>query len=185
MTSLIHAVWHCGPNDSTEHFVLTATDNGWLMRGIVMIPIDDEPGEIRYEITADKLWRTQGAVIHIGDKTIEISVDGDEWWIDDVMNDDLRGCVDIDLGWTPATNTLPIRRLGLNVGESAETVAAWLRFPEMEFIPANQTYTRVSDNLWRYRSGRADYDLEVSPDGVVCRYGDLWWGSVQAAISRS
>ena len=154
MTSLVHAVWHCGPNDSTEHFVLTATDNGWLMRGIVMIPIDDEPGEIRYQITADKLWRTQEAVIDIGDETMEISVDGDVWRIDNVINDDLRGCVDIDLGWTPATNTLPIRRLELDVGESAETMAAWLRFPEMEFIPANQTYTRVSENLWRYRSGR-------------------------------
>ena len=180
MTSRVHAVWHCKPNDSTEHFVLAGTDDGWLMRGIVMIPIDDKPSEIRYEVTADKLWRTQGAVIHIGDETTEISVTDNEWWVDGVLNDDLRGCIDIDLGWTPATNTLPIRRLRLDVGESAETVTAWLRFPEMEFVPASQNYTRVSDNLLRYQSGQTDYDLEVSADGVVCRYGDLWWGSVEA-----
>jgi hypothetical protein len=107
-------------------------------------------------------------------------VNSDEWLVDDVMNDDLKGCVDIDLGWTPATNTLPIRCLGLHVGESAETVSAWLRFPEMDSTAATQSYTRVSDNLWRYRSGHIDYDLEVSADGVVCRYGDLWWGSVEA-----
>lgn len=180
MTTDIHAVWHCDPNSSTEHFVLAGSDDGWLMRGIVMIPIDDEPAEIRYEVTADKLWRTQGAVIHIGDETIEISVIDNEWWVDGVLNDDLKGCIDIDLGWTPSTNTLPIRRLGLDVGESAETVTAWLRFPEMEFISSSQTYTRVSNNLWRYRSGGTDYDLEVSADGVVGRYGDLWWGSVEA-----
>lgn len=180
MTSQIHAVWHCEPNDSIEHFVLTGTDDGWLMRGIVMIPIGDEPAEIRYEVTADKLWRTRRAGIYIGDETIEISVNGDEWSVDGVRNSDLTGCIDIDLGWTPATNTLPIRRLGLDVGESAETVAAWLRFPEMELIPSIQNYTRISDNLWRYRSSRTDYPLEVSPDGVVCRYGDLWWGSVEA-----
>ena len=160
--------------------MLSGTNDGWLMRGIVMIPIDDEPGEIRYEIRADKLWRTLGAVIHIGDESIDISVNDNEWWVNDVMNVDLRGCVDIDLGFTPATNTLPIKRLGLDVGESAETVSAWLRFPEMDFTAATQSYTRVSDNLWRYRTGHTDNDLEVSADGVVCRYGDLWWGSVEA-----
>jgi len=31
---------------------------------------------------------------------------------------DLAGCSDVDLGWTPATNILPIRRTGLVVGGS-------------------------------------------------------------------
>ena len=36
-------------------------------------------------------------------------------------------CVDVDLSFTPATNTLPIRRLGLDIGEEAEIHVAWLR----------------------------------------------------------
>ena len=36
----------------------------------------------------------------------------------------LDGCPDVDFGWTPATNTVPIRRLGLEVGETASITAA-------------------------------------------------------------
>jgi hypothetical protein len=180
MTPQIHAVWHCEPNESVEHFVLASTNAGWLLRGIVMITIDDEPSEIRYEVTADDLWRTREATIRLGDETIDVAVSDGQWWINDVINDDLMGCIDLDLGWTPATNTLPIRRLGLDVGESAQIHTAWLRYPEMSFVSATQTYSRVSDRIWRYQSGQADYELEVT-EGVVCRYGDLWWGSVQAA----
>lgn len=38
------------------------------------------------------------------------------------------GALDIDLGFTPATNLLPIRRLDLAVGERAEVRTALLRF---------------------------------------------------------
>src|SRR5712664_99467 len=38
---------------------------------------------------------------------------------------------DIDLAVTPATNTLPIRRLNLEVGQSQEVTAAWLKFPDL------------------------------------------------------
>ena len=179
----VHAVWLCGPYDSTEHFVLSETPTGWSMRGVVSISIDDEPAEIRYEVATDREWSTRSAQIELDQRTIDVSVTEEGWIVDGVLVPDLTGCVDIDLGWTPSTNTLPMRRLDIGVGETAETRAAWLSFPELVFSPASQTYTRLASNRWRYRSGGADYEIETSPDGVVCRYGDMWWGSVGRAPS--
>lgn len=56
----------------------------------------------------------------------------------------IQGCVDIDLGWTPSTNTLPIRRLQLGVGTSSGPItAAWVRFPELKLEPLPQEYRNL------------------------------------------
>ena len=54
-------------------------------------------------------------------------------------------CVDVDLSFTPATNTLPIRRLGLDIGEEAEIHVAWLVWPELTVQPVLQRYTRLAE----------------------------------------
>ena len=51
----------------------------------------------------------------------------------------------MDLSATPSTNTLPIRRLALDVGASREVRAAWIRFPSCEIAPLPQRYTRLAD----------------------------------------
>jgi hypothetical protein len=91
---------------------------------------------------------------------------------------DVDGALDIDLGFTPATNTLPIRRLALAVGESAAVRSAWLRFPELRFEPLEQTYTRETAQTFRYRA-MVDGEpfaarLDTDPFGRVVRYEGLW-----------
>ena len=65
----------------------------------------------------------------------------------------LKGCTDIDLGCSPSTNTLPIRRLRLAVGASSTIQAAWVLFPQLEVVKAAQTYTRLDEYTYRYASG--------------------------------
>ena len=59
----------------------------------------------------------------------------------------------MDLGCSPSTNTLPIRRLGLAVGTSKTIQAAWITFPELRVQKAAQTYTRLDEVTYRYASG--------------------------------
>ena len=95
----------------------------------------------------------------------------------------LDGCHDVDLGWTPATNTVPIRRLGLEVGETASITAAWVRFPELDVVASEQRYTRLGNDRWQYRSG--DYDYELVTDettGLVLSYGDDLWRAVATSF---
>src|SRR5579864_4908705 len=88
----------------------------------------------------------------------------------------VAGCLDVDLAFTPATNILPLRRLGLAVGESREMTAAWVRFPDLSVEPLAQRYTRLDERRVRYesRGGAFTADLEVDELGLVVSYPPLW-----------
>ena len=49
--------------------------------------------------------------------------------VDGAVTRGLKGCTDVDLECSPATNTLPIRRLRLAVEAREQVQAAWIRFP--------------------------------------------------------
>ena len=80
------------------------------------------------------------------------------------------GCTDVDLGLSPSTNTLPIRRLNLAIGASHTIQAAWVVFPELSVQKAAQTYTRVDEFTYRYSSGTFEAELGVDDDGLVTSY---------------
>ena len=88
---------------------------------------------------------------------------------------DVRGCDDVDLALTPATNTLPIRRLNLQIGSSESVIAAWLKFPELTVQPLSQRYTRLSKDTYRYESNTG-FSAEIVVDdlGLVTAYPGGW-----------
>jgi uncharacterized protein YdeI (YjbR/CyaY-like superfamily) len=100
------------------------------------------------------------------------------WTRDGEPQPHLEGAPDVDLGFTPATNTLPIRRLDLAVGESGRVRSAWLRFPELRLEPLDQTYTREAERVYRYLA-QVDGEpftarLDTDELGRVLRYEGLW-----------
>jgi hypothetical protein len=107
---------------------------------------------------------------------IEIAVDAARrWWLDGVEMPSVAGCIDIDIAFTPATNLLPLRRLGLTAGETASVRAAWLRFPGFTLEPLEQHYRRLDRIRYRYESGGGRYspELQVNSAGFVTFYPDL------------
>jgi hypothetical protein len=52
----------------------------------------------------------------------------------------LDGCVDLDFGFTPATNLVPARRVALEVGQDADVPVAWLEVPDGTLTPLHQRY---------------------------------------------
>jgi len=176
-----HIVWHCALLASSEHASLLEQEDDHRLRGIVVLPRGGAPCHIDYEVIADRDWLPRVCVVAV---TLPGEVRRIELTSDPVGRSDLDGraarfldgCGDIDLGWTPATNTIPIRRLGLEIGETASTLAAWVRFPELDVVANAQHYTRLAPDRWRYRSG--DYDFELVTDvttGLVLAYGDDLW----------
>ena len=143
----------------------------------------DVPGneEARVERTVTG-WRLTGELeVEAGGRPIrfELAADGaGNWTRDGSPVPELAGALDVDLGFTPATNTLPIRRLALAVGESAPVRSVWLRFPELRLEPLEQTYTREAERSFRYRAlvdgepfiARLDTDVF----GRVLHYEGLW-----------
>jgi hypothetical protein len=88
----------------------------------------------------------------------------------------VRGCVDIDLGFTPSTNLIVLRRLSLKVGQRAEAPAAYLQFPEMGLALLPQTYRRIGRSEYEYEAPTVGYSgtIKVSSSGAVIRYPGLF-----------
>ncbi len=89
----------------------------------------------------------------------------------------IGNCVDLDFGFTPATNLLQLRRLALDEGQAADAPAAWLSaLPagSLELLP--QRYERRTAATYWYEAPSVGYAalLEVAPTGFILRYPGLW-----------
>ena len=140
---------------------------------------------LNYHVTADAGWHTQSASVNgwLGETEIHVHlmVDASQrWWLNEVEIPQVQGCTDVDLNFSPSTNTLPIRRLDLEIGAWAQVQTAWLRFPGFTLEPLSQRYTRLEKGLYRYESGEGRFsaDLRVSAAGLVTNYPGVWTAEV-------
>jgi hypothetical protein len=158
-----------------EHCTLSLRDSGLSLIGTVLGSEGGVPVRIEYRVLADGAGFT--TAVHVRDLrgfdqralTVERSGKG-AWTVNGAPAPALKGCTDIDLGCSPSTNTLPIRRLRLADGAVSTIKAAWVRFPELEVVKAAQTYTRLDEFTYRYASGDFAADLTVDADGLVASY---------------
>lgn len=177
--------WRSAELDSAERFTGRRTAEGWRLDGLVVLPVGGEPSRIAYRVETDPAWRTRRVEVAVGSEggdrriTFEATPAGG-WTVDGGPVPELDGCVDVDLGFTPATNTLSIRRLAgtLALGETRELAVAWLPFPELVARRNVQSYTWLGGDRWLYRSDEFEAELVVDPDGYVLRYGDDLWSAV-------
>jgi uncharacterized protein len=164
-----------------------APDGGWRLSGTVVMAWRGEPCALTYSVDLDERWRTRGAFAAggIGGRRFEGLVLADErqrWTLNGDEVAGVAGCADVDLAFSPSTNLLPVRRLALEVGESAGVRAAWLRFPELVLEPLEQRYTRIGEREYLYESRGGAFRAELTVDevGLVVRYGDIWSAEASA-----
>ncbi len=164
-----------------EHFRLWQGADGPRLAGTVLIAHDRVPVQVEYEITCSHAWETRSLRVVVSRgataRRMEIVVDDHHhWWRDGEELGAVAGCLDVDLSVTPATNTLPIRRMDLGVGGAREVTAAWVRFPELFIEPLAQRYTRIAERQFHYesRGGAFATELEVDDLGLVIRYPPAW-----------
>lgn len=88
----------------------------------------------------------------------------------------LTDALDVDLGYSPLFNTLPIRRLGLGSatpGTAHRILVAWVDVPTLVVTAAEQTYTAVDGGNAHFASGTFQTDLQLDADGFVTKYPGL------------
>jgi len=161
-----------------EHCTLTLRDGGLSLVGTVLGAEGGLPTWVEYRVLADGAGLTTAA--HVRDlrgfvqRSISLARDvRGRWTVDGQAAPALRSCTDVDLGCSPSTNTLPIRRLRLAIGASRTIQAAWVRFPELTVVKAAQTYTRLAEFTYRYASGDFEAELTVDDEGLVTTYA-VW-----------
>ena len=163
--------------DSCRLFQLT---NGWRLSGVAVFWGGRYPCHFHYEVVTDSAWRTRRAGVngYLGNRAINMRINaaGNRWKVNSELQDNIAGCLDVDLGFTPATNLIAIRRLSLKVGQYAEAPAAYLAFPTMHFVKLAQTYYRTGRNEYEYEAPTVGYagTLQVTSSGAIVHYPGLF-----------
>jgi hypothetical protein len=156
-------------------------DSSWHLAGTAVFAHHAHPCRLDYIVVCNVAWQTVSATVQgwVGDQTIavEVSVDATRrWWLNGRECPTVAGSTDIDLNFSPSTNLLPIRRLGLAIGQEAQVQAAWLRFPSFTLEPLDQRYRRLDAVTYRYESAGGTFttDLRVNAAGLVTLYPHGW-----------
>jgi hypothetical protein len=173
-------IWRRVDQPGHEAARLSPQESGWRLTGTAVFASDGRPCRLDYAVVCDPDWRTHSGRVTgwLGKDLVEVEVaaDAGRWRLNGVECRDVAGCLDLDLNFSPSTNLLPIRRLGLAVGAEARVRAAWLRFPSFALEPLDQLYRRTGDASYRYESGGGAFvrDLRVDATGFVIDYPGFW-----------
>jgi len=164
-----------------EQAQLNWTATGPRISGMVLTAHDGKPMRVEYRIDCDEDWRTRRVQIlqWLSDAYSRLCLEHDQdgrWRTNGQPDETLAGCTDVDLGITPSTNTLPIRRLAMRVGAISEVRAAWVRFPELTVTRAQQSYERVTAQEYIYRNRDSGFTapITIDPLDLVQEYGGVW-----------
>jgi hypothetical protein len=156
-------------------------DGQRLLAGSALFLHEASPCRLDYSITCTSTWETVSASVQgwIGQDEIHVAISVDashRWRLNGTEVSPVAGSFDLDLNFSPSTNLLPIRRLNLDVGQSADVTSAWLRFPSFRLEPLIQTYRRLAESVYRYESAGGSFvrDLTVNEAGLVTQYPGFW-----------
>ncbi len=151
----------------------------------VVLAFDEEHGPFRltYRLTWDEAWRLRNADLLVATERstqlVRLRTDGHGQWQDGDGRGiaELDGCVDVDIWPTPFTNSFPIRREPMAVGERRQFRMAWIFAPTLTVHAQPQAYTRLADRLYLFENldgSGFKAQLPVDEDGIVLDYPALF-----------
>lgn len=154
------AAWrHLDVRGGFEVLFLRYEDDHYYLNGHVTAVEHGEAWAIRYRLTLDSSWTTRSA--HVigrsarGEHEVKLEANGaGTWRVDGNSMAELSGCIDVDLEASACTNTLPVNRLRLEVGQVSDVPAVYVRTPDLRVERLEQTYERLANTG---RKSRYDY----------------------------
>ena len=187
MSNAVRTVtWLSSDWNGQETCTLSQHSDGWEFVGRATGEADGQSVVVDYAISTDQAWQTQQVSVTMSTEHPQshqhcvLARDHHGRWTaqgeDCPPLDAIQGLHDIDIQITPSSNTLPINRLEMAIGEGADVTAAWVRIPEFVVEPLPQRYTRVAARTYAYESNDGDFTatLEVDDLGLVITYDPGW-----------
>jgi len=164
---------------------LERNDVAWQLDGAAAFRHEDgRIAQLHYRVRCDKHFHTQWATVRgwLGAAAIDLSITrtAKGWAVNDAPVLDLAHCADLDLGFTPATNLLPVRRMHLRPGEKSDAPAAWLDLSEDGLGLLEQRYECLGATRYAYTTPRLGgrIELQLTQDGFVRDYPALWAAAI-------
>lgn len=179
MHTLATAFWRRLDVPGHDAASLRQTEHGYALLGQSVFRDSDGPVALRYALELKADWSTvEGRITgFIGERQIDDHiVRTPKGW---TFNDRDRGMADVldlDLGFTPATNMIQLKRVALAVGESTTFDVAWLDAGAKDLERLAQTYRRADEVRYPYKSPQNGYRETIVLDrtGFAASYPDLW-----------
>jgi hypothetical protein len=160
---------------------LTRTTVGWRIEGSTVFRYEGAPASLAYEVSCRDDWQTHNGQVHgwVGESQVAVTIERIPdlgWALNGTEMPGLDDCIDLDFGFTPATNLLQLRRIALAVGDGADVPVAWIDLPDWTLLRVHQRYERIAERRYAYRSPSFDYSavIEVDDVGFARTYPDLW-----------
>ncbi|SFU20656.1 putative glycolipid-binding domain-containing protein [Sedimentitalea nanhaiensis] len=153
----------------------------WVLDGAAVYLENRDITNVRYRVRCDSNWICKSAYVHgwCGPTKVDVEIareDDGLWRCNGMEITAVSGAWDVDLGFTPTTNTCAIRRLGLDVGQRKRGVAAWLDASDWKLKPLEQYYDRFAATGYEYGSSEHGFQARLETDnfGFVREYPGLW-----------
>jgi hypothetical protein len=179
MTIAATVLWRRLDTPGHDACRLEQYEGGWRLEGTAVFRHESGAARLTYEARCDAEWRSRSGRVAgwLGPQWVDFNVartSGD--WVINGVAVSLDRCVDLDFGFTPATNLFQLRRLALPIGGFADAPAAWLDPSAGVLVALPQRYERRTDTRYGYHAPSVDYaaELEVDASGFVRRYPGLW-----------
>jgi uncharacterized protein len=174
------ALWRRLDTPGHDAARLVRTDLGWSLRGTAVFRHEAGPACIGYALHLDLSWRTMRGEVRgfLAGRSVSHAITrGPEGWrLDGMPVAGLDRLLDLDYGFTPATNLPQIRRLGLAPGQAADLPVAWFDLGSATLTELPQRYERRDETTYRYAAPTVPYEglLVLSRSGFVRSYPLLW-----------
>lgn len=160
-----------------------AIADGYRVSGTALTLVDEGPCEIRYSILTNSAWLTTTAGAHVrgpgGDRRLALSSNGaGSWHVTDQPVAELDGATDVELDWTPAGHTVTINRLGLEIGDAADTTVVSVGFPRHDIARKVRRYERLAPRRYRVTAGDYETNFEVDENSLLVAQPGRWMSAL-------
>jgi hypothetical protein len=166
---------------SLENCLINDGGNGAEITSTIIGSYEGKLYKVEYHIKTNAHWQTVFLEINSrhSNQVQKLQFEGDgrgNWVQNGKMAKQFNGCIDVDIAVTPFTNTLPIRRLQLQQGQSKEIQVIYCNLLDQEIKPVRQQYTRLSANEYNYQNIPNDFEANIQVDeaGLVVDYPSLF-----------
>jgi uncharacterized protein len=157
--------WSTWDGNDAEATDLRWENEGWTISGQV------ERERVQYVIRLSAAWQMRQFLLFrdLEEPDLWLATDGTARWgeMNGAHRIELDGCYDIALAITPLTHSLPIRRLPLHVGDSAELPVVTVDVETLDVHAETHRYIRLDTHRWAFEDGDQSVEFVVDMHGLV------------------
>jgi hypothetical protein len=142
--------WTTWDGDHAESLALRWENEAWTATGHVVHE------NVQYVLRIAPTWHVRQFLLFrdLDEPDLWLAIDAKHRWgeVNGAFRPELAGCADIELRCTPFAATVPIRRLALDIGASAEIDVISVDVETLGAVSVPTRYERTGEHSWRATS---------------------------------